>query len=238
MAKALRPGNRMVAYRRVSSQEQADSGNGLEAQRTTIMHAVTARGWTLVADIEDAGFSGSKLNRPGLEHALGLVRSGQADGIVVGRLDRLSRSLLDFASLMTTAKREGWSIVALDLGVDMTTPAGEMLANVLASFAQYERQIIGQRTSDALQAAKAQGRKLGRPNTVDESTIERIREMRTERTSFRKIADALNAEGIPGGHGGRWQASTVLRVLEARDRQEQEAARFVCPTDLPLAADA
>jgi Resolvase, N terminal domain len=66
------------------------------------------------------------------------------------KLDRLSRSLLDFASLMEDARREGWALVILDLGIDTTTPSGEMIANVMATFAQFERRLIGQRTKDAL----------------------------------------------------------------------------------------
>ena len=93
---------------------------------------------------------------------------------MVAKLDRLSRSLLDFASLMEDARREGWALVILDLGVDTTTPSGEMIANVMATFAQFERRLIGQRTKDALAVKKREGVKLGRPVAVDEAVAKRI----------------------------------------------------------------
>jgi DNA invertase Pin-like site-specific DNA recombinase len=188
----------VVAYTRVSTSEQADSGAGLGAQRAAIDAAAEARGWTVVARFEDAGISGSSLNRPGLTDALATVESGQASTLVVAKLDRLSRSLMEFSALMERARRRGWALVALDLGVDTTTPAGEMLANVLASFAQYERRIIGQRTKDALAEKRRQGVRLGRPRVLDDAIIVRI----------------VAAEGVPTVRGGRrWYDSTVRCVL-------------------------
>ncbi len=98
---------------------------------------------------------------------------------MVAKLDRLSRSLLDFALLMERSQREGWSIVALDLGVDTTSPGAEMMANVMASFSQFERRLIGERTSAALQAAKARGQRLGRPRQLSRRVVRRIVRERT-----------------------------------------------------------
>jgi DNA invertase Pin-like site-specific DNA recombinase len=78
-----------------------------------------------VGAITDAGHSARSLDRPGLAYALSRLRAGRASVLVVSRLDRLSRSMIDFAGLMADAQREGWAIVALDLGVDTTTPEGE-----------------------------------------------------------------------------------------------------------------
>jgi DNA invertase Pin-like site-specific DNA recombinase len=113
------------------------------------------------------GYSAKSLDRPGITRALELLSSGQASTLVVSRLDRLSRSLLDFAALMDLARRQSWQIVCLDQGVDTSSPAGEMMASVLASFAQYERRLISQRTKAALAVRKAQGVKLGRPVRLD-----------------------------------------------------------------------
>ena len=100
---------------------------------------------------EDAGVSGkSTAGRPGLGAAPDAVENGTADGLLVAKLDRLSRSLLDFAQLMARSQRKRWAPVALDLGVDTSTPSGEMMASVLAVFAQFERRLIGQRTKEAL----------------------------------------------------------------------------------------
>lgn len=206
---------RVVGYIRVSTEEQADSRAGLEAQRAAILAEAERRGWKLVEVIEDAGYSGKKLKRPGIQAALDALQSRRADTLVVAKLDRLSRSLLDFASVMDRATRERWALVALDLGVDTTSPAGEAMANVLATFAQFERRLIGQRTREALAAKKAQGVKLGRPATVSADVVDRAREARNRGHSLRAIAEMLNGEGIPTGQGGRkWYASSVKAILD------------------------
>ncbi len=140
----------------MSTDEQADSGAGLVAQRSAIETEAARRGWHLVAVEVDAGASGKSLTgRPALTASLAAVTGGQADVLLVAKLDRLSRSLLDFAGLMARSQAEGWSLVALDLGVDTSTPAGEFMASVMASAAQWERRIIGQRTRDALSVKRS-----------------------------------------------------------------------------------
>lgn len=208
---------RAIGYIRASTSEQADSGLGLEAQRAAILAECERRGWRLLEVYEDAGASGKSLSgRPALTEALRAVEEGTAGALVVAKLDRLSRSLLDFASLMVRAQTKGWNLVALDLGIDLSTPAGEFMANVMASAAQWERRIIGQRTRDALAVRKAQGVRLGRPPVLPKDVVQRISRMRTTGQSLRGIADALNAENVPTAHGGaRWHASTVRAVLSA-----------------------
>jgi len=135
--------------------------------------------------------------------------------MVVAKLDRLSRSLLDFASLMESARKEGWALVILDLGVDTTTPSGEMIANVMATFAQFERRLIGQRTKDALAVKKKAGVKLGRPVAVNDAVLKRIAKERRRGRSLWEIANGLNADEVSTAHGGeKWYASTVKAVLE------------------------
>jgi DNA invertase Pin-like site-specific DNA recombinase len=206
----------VVGYTRVSTDERASSGLGLKAQRTLIEAECERRGWELIRVFEDAGASGKALSgRPALTKALEAVRGGTAGALVVARLDRLSRSLLDFASLMEDARREGWALVILDLGVDTTTPSGEMVANVMATFAQFERRLIGQRTKDALAVKKREGVKLGRPVVVDEAVAKRIVRERRRGRSLRDIANGLNQDKVDTAHGGdRWHASTVKAVLE------------------------
>ena len=93
------------------------------------------------------------------------LRAERADGLVVSKLDRLSRSMLDFTAVMAKAQKQGWALVALDCAVDTTTPAGEAMAHVLATFAQFERRLIGQRTREA-QSEEEAGSSVG-PATVD-----------------------------------------------------------------------
>jgi len=215
--KAQADEHRLVGYVRVSTDEQAASGLGLDAQRTTIRLACEQRGWHLATVHEDAASGRSLDGRTGLAAALHDVASGSADGLIVAKLDRLSRSLLDFAALMDRSRREGWALVALDLGVDTSTPQGELVASVLATFAQFERRLIGQRTKEALAELKSQGVKLGRPRTIADEAMTRIRELREEGLTFRAVADQLNAEGIRTGQGvGKWYGGTVSRALKAR----------------------
>jgi len=222
-------GMRVVGYVRVSSSEQADSGLGLEAQRSAIEQECERKGWELVSVFEDAAASGKSLNgRPALQEALGAVESDAAGGLVVSKLDRLSRSLLDFASLMERSKRNGWHLVALDLALDTSTPSGELMANVLMTFSQFERRLIGQRTKDALAVKKSQGIQLGRPRVMAAKTRRRILRERSRGDSFQKIAAGLNDDGVATAHspdtgepmvefvhGKRWYPSTVRHVTLA-----------------------
>jgi DNA invertase Pin-like site-specific DNA recombinase len=209
--------NRVAALIRVSTTEQADSGAGLGAQRVAIDAAAVARGWEIVAYFEDAGVSGSTLDRPGLTQAVAMIERGEAGTLVVAKLDRLSRSMLDFATIVERSRRRGWSIVALDLGVDTSTPAGEMLANVLASFAQYERRLIGQRTKDALAIKRAEGVRIGRPRALPDDVVARIVAERAEGRTLVAIAERLTSDGVATARGGPvWRPSTVDTVLRSR----------------------
>lgn len=204
----------VVGYRRVSTDEQGEDGAGMEAQSAAIDAEITRRGWTLSRMCQDVASGKSRARRPGLAEALAEIHDGRAGTLMVAKLDRLSRSLIDFAQIMADAQRQGWNIVALDLGVDLSTPAGEFLASVMASAAQWERRIIGQRTADALRARKAAGVVLGRPRTVTDHVADYIRTRRAEGDSYDRIARTLNAEDIPTGQGGAaWHASTVRAVF-------------------------
>lgn len=214
----------MIGYVRVSTEEQALSGLGLEGQRRAIAEAAAQRGWELTGIVEDAGLSGSTLaGRAGLESVLQIVSTHQADGLVVAKLDRLSRSLLDFSQLMERSRREGWAIVALDLGVDTSTPQGELMAAVLATFAQFERRLIGQRTKSALDVKRAQGVILGRRRTIPDDVYARMLAMRAQepKVSFQKIADAFNDEAIPTGQGGRWYPATIQQAIKSRNTNKE-----------------
>jgi DNA invertase Pin-like site-specific DNA recombinase len=204
---------RAVGYVRCSTEEQHLSGLGLEAQRASIRAEAGRRGWDLVEVFADTASGQSLSRRPGLEAALRMLESGDAAALVVSRLDRLSRSTKDFATLMERAQRRGWAPVVLDLGVDATTPAGELVASVMVSVAQWERRTVAARTREALAAKKAQGAKLGRPRSLPTITRKRIVRMRERGKTFREIADSLNAQGVPTAQGGaRWYASTVRHV--------------------------
>ena len=203
---------RAIGYLRVSTEEQGDSGVGLEAHEASIRAEVKRRGWELVALNSDIGSGKSMRRRNNLGASLRALAAGEADTLVVAKLDRLSRSVIDFAAIMQTAAKEGWAVTVLDLGVDTTTPNGKLIANIMISLAEWEREIIGARTRDAMKAVRARGTSVGRKANVSAETMRLIRSLRRQDQSWQKIADALTAEGVTTSQGGRWHASTVRRL--------------------------
>lgn len=221
----------VLAYLRVSTDDQDRSGLGIDAQRATIEEAAASKGWNVVDWIEDRGESGKSLERPGIQEALTLIEDGGPDVLVAAKLDRLSRSAIDFMTLVQRAKSNGWALVILDLGVDMTTPVGKFVAGVMAQVAELERDMIRERTKAALKAAQRNGTHVGRPpfglvaNPEDhgpqlvpnlsllgaESHAEgrevlagittTVATMRKQGATFQTIADYLNDDGVPTPSG-------------------------------------
>jgi len=209
---------RVVTYLRVSTAEQADEGAGLDAQRSTIQAKAAGRDWQFVTELVDRGVSAkSTKGRDALAAAIALCEAGGADALVVAKLDRLSRSIIDFATLMERAQQGGWAIVVLDCDFDMTTPAGELMANMLACFAQFERKIISQRTRDGMAAKKATGTYKappGRRSKMPGKIVARIVRAADAGDSLGEIARRLNADKVPTEQGGAaWYPSTVRAVL-------------------------
>jgi DNA invertase Pin-like site-specific DNA recombinase len=216
---------KVIGYLRVSTEEQAVSGLGLADQRAVIEAEAVRRGWNDLELKSDEGYSAKNLSRPAIAEALEMLRKGQASVLVVSKLDRLSRSLLDFALLMETARKQGWEIIVLDLAVDTTTPSGQLMASVMSAFAQYERQLIGARTSAALQQLKAQGVRLGRPRTLPLAVTERVLVERSAGRTLAAIAEGLNQDGVATARGGKcWYPSTVKAVLVSAELDSAVAA--------------
>lgn len=205
---------RVIGYTRVSTEEQARTGYGLDAQEQTIQDHADRNGWT-VEWVSDEGKSGARIN-PGLRKALDLLRTGQADGLAVAKMDRLARSVLNAADIAATADAQGWSLIVLDLGLDMSTPAGRAMFNMLATFAEFERALISQRTKDGLQVARAKGKRLGRPSSIPAEVLRRIVLRRDEGVSFQAIALDLTTDGIltPTGRV-LWSESVVRRAYQS-----------------------
>lgn len=205
---------------RVSTEEQGDSRAGLEAQEAMIRETAAYKRWELLHIRQDVSSGASMKKRTQLGSVLRDLKDGKADVLIVAKLDRLSRSVMDFATIMEMAQKEGWSLSVLDLDVDTSTTNGELIMNIMVSLAQWERRIIGDRTKSALAALKARGVRLGRKSGVDAETIKVINMLRSADLSYQKIAAALNDQGVKGGQGGKWHATTVRRLY----LQYQEAA--------------
>jgi DNA invertase Pin-like site-specific DNA recombinase len=151
----------------VSGDRQRSGRAGLEAQRGAIAAACRRQRWQLLELVEEIGRSAEDAKRPGIAEPLRLLEAADKQALVAAKRDRLSRVLLDLASLVATAQQQGWALVALDCALE-PTPTEEATANLLATFAPFERQLISQRTTAALAATRAHGVRLGRPPTISQ----------------------------------------------------------------------
>jgi DNA invertase Pin-like site-specific DNA recombinase len=202
---------KVFAVLRVS--KGATNGASLKVQRETIQAAAGREGWEVEWVEEEVTGTGKK-SRPKLDAVLDALDRGERAALVVSKIDRLSRSIIDFAQILKRSKAQGWRLVALDMGVDFSTPQGKLLGAQLISFAEYEAEIIGARTKDALRVKKTEGVELGRPYPgVDATTQRRVRNRRSRGHTLKQIADRLNAEEVPTPSGtGRWHPSSVRAV--------------------------
>ena len=227
-------GTKVVAYIRVSTEGQAEGGVSLDAQRAKLEAYCTAMDLELVAVEVDAGVSAKTLRRPALQRALAALEAGRADGLLVAKLDRLTRSVRDLGELVERYFTARWSLLSVADSIDTRSAAGRLVLNVLASVAQWEREATAERTRDALAHLRAEGVQLGGAalgwthseavnvagrrviETVanEAETVARILALRAEGRSLRAIVAVLDAEGHRTKAGGRWHATTVHRVLE------------------------
>ena len=157
---------RCAIYTRKSTEEGLDQDfNSLDAQREAAEAYIKSQkhlGWTLVSTrYDDGGFSGSSMERPALQKLLEDVDERRIDCIIVYKVDRLSRSLLDFARLMDRFDQRSISFVSVTQEFNTTTSLGRLTLNILLSFAQFEREIIGERTRDKMSAARRKGKWIG-----------------------------------------------------------------------------
>lgn len=214
---------RVIGYVRVSTQEQAENGYGLGAQLERIREECERRGWTLMSTFADEGASGKSLERPNLQSALAALPS--YDGLVVAKLDRLTRSLADFSQLLNWFEDAGKSLIALDFDLDTTTPGGKLVAHIFGAVAEWERGVIGQRTREGLAAKKASGEQFGRPSLPSE-VQERIIGLRESGLTLRAICQVLEDDGIPTARGGAWSPSSLQWVLGWRPSRRHRAAEL------------
>ncbi|HEV3255728.1 MAG TPA: recombinase family protein [Gemmataceae bacterium] len=221
----------VIGYVRVSTEEQASSGQSLGAQRAKLQAYAALYELELVGIIEDAGESGKSLNRPGLQAALAMLRKGEAGGLLIAKLDRLTRSVGDWQDLIEGyfGDRAGKQLLSVQDCIDTRTAAGRLVLNVLLSVAQWEREAIGERTRDALQHKIAKGERCGRvrfgfdlaadgkmlvPNAAEQGAIGLMRELRAAGHSYPAIAAALDARGLSTKGGKPWLPMTVRNILK------------------------
>jgi DNA invertase Pin-like site-specific DNA recombinase len=204
---------RMIGYVRIGPRERHSTRPELDEQRKTIRRECDRRGWSLVGIEEDVR-SGRSTHRPALEAALAACRAGDADGVVVARLDRLTYSLDHLALLVREASAREFNIVAVDLGIDLATKEGRHLAAVLSTTAGWTPRAFSLRARHALAERRdGSARRRGRPPSTPHAVAARIRSWRASGWTLQAICDALNAEGVPTPRGGALWRPTSLRAV-------------------------
>ncbi|NOK59139.1 MAG: hypothetical protein GFH27_549283n401 [Chloroflexi bacterium AL-W] len=229
-------------YLRVSTDDQADEGYGLEVQRRRCRAMAEVKEWACIAEYCDAGISGTKdeTGRPGLAQLLEAVRSRTIEAVIVLSLDRLGRKTRIVLDLVEQLTNSGVVLVSCKESLDTATPHGQFVLTMFAALAQLERDTIVARTTDGRnERAKRDGEKGGRVpfgylrssfgiqvDPIAASIVKRIYTMR-ESHSLRTIADALPS---PSPRGSRWHASSVATILrnEAAYRGGQRGESAVC----------
>jgi DNA invertase Pin-like site-specific DNA recombinase len=199
---------KVLGYIRTSTNEQT---NGTEAQRVRLEQEASARGWDLCV-IEEHASGKTLARRPVLKQALVDLDAHQWAGLAVVKLDRLARSVLDFAAIVQRSAANEWALICLDLSLDTSTPNGRFSAHIIAAVAQLERDLIGQRTKEALSVVKTRGVRLGRPSTITAKTKEHATMLREAGLSWQKVAEALDGANVPPPAGRQWSATAARRT--------------------------
>lgn len=220
---------RAVAYCRVSTSDQADSGLGIEAQQAAIETAAARLGITLAQTFTDAGVSGGLAleYRPGLIGAIDAIQSG--DLLIVSRRDRLGRDLLNVAMIERLVERRGARVYsAAGEGTDDDGPTGRLMRQIIDAFSEYERALIRARTRAAMAAAKKRGQVVGRvpfgkavgddgrtlvPHEGERRVLAEIHRLRNRGFALFSIAEELNARGWRNRQGRLWAPNFVGQLL-------------------------
>lgn len=216
MTNIKKPALRCAIYTRKSSEEGLEQEfNSLDAQRESAQAFIASQqqeGWQCVAETyDDGGYTGGNMQRPALQRLLADIAAGRIDCVVVYKVDRLSRSLLDFARMMETFDKHRVGFVSVTQQFNTATSMGRLVLNVLLSFAQFEREIISERTRDKIAAARRKGKWSGgvpvlgydvNPQTtklvVNETEAERVRaifELYPRYQTLRQVVEELQRRG-------------------------------------------
>ena len=181
--------SRVAIYARVSTKEQTT-----ETQVTQLTAYCQARAWTDVAVFRDDGISGVQDNRPELDKLRERMLHGEFSSVVVSKMDRLGRSLGMILRFWDESDAAGVRVIVIDQGIDTSTPAGRLQRNMLAALAEFERELILERTRAGIARARALGKKFGAPRRISESVAKEVRERRARGESLRMISQRMNVK--------------------------------------------
>jgi len=222
---------RAAVYLRVSTDGQARTGLGLDAQAERCRAFATSKGWSVAATFRDEGVSGSVdfKDRPEAARLFEMIRAGEVDAVLVAKLDRLGRSTRDVLEMVEWLDELGVDFVSVEEGFDTSTSAGRFVMRILASVAELERDMGRDRTRAAMRQKRTRGEKTGGtvpygfdvleggrlvPNAEEQKALVFIRRRHEEGASLRAIATELEARGIRTKTGrSTWAAETVSSIL-------------------------
>jgi site-specific DNA recombinase len=229
--KATSTRTRCIAYVRVSTMRQADEGVSLDAQHAKLEAYAALYDLQIVDVVVDAGQSAKTLDRPGLQRALASLRKGDADALLVVKLDRLTRSVADLGSLIDSYFAPGKAaLLSVSEQIDTRSAGGRLVLNVLASVSQWEREAIGERTSAAMQHLRSEGQYTGGAapygytlqadgtlgeNDAEQTIIRAARELRASGLSLRAVAAELAKRGHVSRTGKPFVACAVASMTGA-----------------------
>lgn len=218
-----------VGYIRVSTEGQAEKGISLEAQRAKIEAYAALKDLSLVEIIEDAGISAKSLNRPGMQRLLDMVHRKEIDSVIILKLDRMFRNTVD--ALQTTQRfdKKGVALHSIQENLDTQSALGRFYFTLVASLAEMERGVIGERTKMAMARKKEKGEVVSRfapfgyskdgnklvASQWEQSALKLMRSLKEAGKSFQQVADALNAKGITTKNGGAWDRTRVFKIMKS-----------------------
>ena len=217
-----------VGYVRVSTERQAEFGVSLEAQEAKVRAMATVQGAELVEVIVDGGESAKSMNRPGLQRLLAMVNAGKIQGVIVAKLDRMTRSVKDLCGLLELFERRKVALISVAESLDTGSAAGRLVITIMGAVSQWEREAIGERTRDALRHKRANGQRVGNiefgyrlapdgrhvePEPVEQAAIQALRELRANGHSLRATATELTRRGYRTRRGTQWRQEHVRRVI-------------------------
>lgn len=221
----------VIGYIRVSTEEQSKEGVSVDSQIAKIKSYCLLYDLNLVDVVVDAGFSAKSLKRPGLTTVLAALKAKKADGVVVTKLDRLSRAVKDWNTLIDGyfGEKAGKQLCSVGDQIDTRTAGGRLVLNMLMSVAQWEREVIAERTSESLQFKKSKGERVGAvpfghdladdgvnlvANAQEQAVITEIHRLKSEGHSLRQVAEELTRQGIATKEGNTsWGHQAVARIL-------------------------
>lgn len=202
----------IIGYVRVSTDKQDISP---EVQIQELRAEAARMGYELTIVREDAASAATVSKRPLMVQALADLKSGKYHGLMVSKLDRLSRNMEDGTKLLADSQRQGWRIICLDLGVDTASIMGAGMYNMALNFAEIERKFIGKRTKDAMAVLK-ESKHVGRPRKLEPETSARVVQLRESGLTMKAIAEQLNADGAPSASGSvDWSVAKVQSALKS-----------------------